>query len=126
MNNCPFCSINQSQYLIEGKYSYAKFDGYPLTKGHVLIICKEHVSNYFDLSETVQNEMMKLVAKAKVLLDTNYSTSDYNIGINCGDLAGQTIDHVHIHLIPRRKGDIDDPRGGVRWVLPEKAKYWDE
>lgn len=126
MNNCPFCSFNTKQYLIEGEHSYAKFDGYPVSDGHALIISKKHVSNYFDLSEVVQNDMMKLVSKVKKLLDFKYGTSDYNVGINCGNHAGQTIDHVHIHLIPRRKGDIEDPRGGVRWVLPKKAKYWDE
>ena len=119
-------NIKKSQYLIEGLYSYAKWDAYPITDGHILIISKEHISNYFDLSENVQNDMMKLVAKAKKLLDLKYGTSDYNIGINCGYFAGQTIDHVHIHVIPRCKGDINDPRGGVRWVLPEKANYWDE
>ena len=126
MSDCPFCKTTKNQYLIEGEYSYAKFDGYPISKGHVLIISKEHISNYFELSEIVQKDMMNLVSKVKKLLDSKYETADYNVGINCGYLAGQTIDHVHIHLIPRRKGDVEDPRGGVRWVLPEKAKYWDE
>ena len=126
MSNCPFCYINKNQYLIEGSYSYAKWDAYPVTDGHILIISKEHTANYFDLSEVVQNDMMKLVVKAKKLLDLKYTSCDYNVGINCGYLAGQTIDHVHIHVIPRRKNDISDPRGGVRWVLPEKANYWDE
>ncbi len=124
MSNCPFCSIDISEYLIEGEYSYAKFDGYPVSDGHVLIISKEHESNFFELSSVVQNDMMKLVSRVKKLLDNKFGTSDYNIGINCGSLAGQTVNHVHIHLIPRREGDIEDPCGGVRWILPKKAKYW--
>ena len=113
MSDCPFCSINKAEYFIEGEYSYAKFDGYPVTNGHVLITSKEHVPNFFELSDVVKNDMMKLVSRVKELLDNQFGTSDYNVGINCGYLAGQTIDHVHIHLIPRREGDIEDPLGGV-------------
>ena len=123
---CPFCYIDQNQKIADSKFSYAKFDVFPITEGHALVISKKHVSNYFDLSQDEQMDMMNLVAQVKNDFDKKYGLSDYNIGINCGALAGQTIDHVHIHLIPRRKGDVGDPRGGVRWVIPNKAKYWDE
>ena len=123
---CPFCHIGKEEYLLETEYSYAKLDAYPVSNGHTLIISKEHYSNYFDLPEFLQIDMMKLVSETKKYLDKKLGTSQYNIGINCGQSAGQTIDHVHIHLIPRREKDINDPRGGVRWVLPDKAKYWDE
>jgi diadenosine tetraphosphate (Ap4A) HIT family hydrolase len=125
-DRCLFCHIEKEEYLLETEYSFAKLDGYPISEGHTLIISKEHYVNYFELPEFVQIDMMKLVSETKKLLDKKYATSQYNIGINCGQLAGQTINHVHIHLIPRREKDIHDPRGGIRWILPDKAKYWDE
>ena len=126
MKSCFFCRIDKSEYVAESEYSFARFDGYPVSEGHVLIISKSHAKTYFDLSEIEQQDIMGLVAKTKKILDKKFGTTDYNVGINCGLLAGQSIDHVHIHLIPRRMGDKKDPRGGVRWVLPEKAKYWDD
>jgi diadenosine tetraphosphate (Ap4A) HIT family hydrolase len=126
MKSCFFCHIDKSEYIAESKYSFARFDGFPVSEGHVLIISKAHAQTYFDLSEVEQHDIMKLVTETKKILDKKFATSNYNVGINCGLLAGQSIDHVHIHLIPRREGDKEDPRGGVRWVLPEKANYWDE
>jgi diadenosine tetraphosphate (Ap4A) HIT family hydrolase len=126
MKHCPFCYIEKNEYIEESELSFAKFDQYPVSYGHALIISKRHASNYFDLSEEEQIDMMALVARVKKQLDKKTGSLHYNIGINCGQDAGQTIDHVHIHIIPRFKGDVEDPRGGVRWIIPDKANYWDE
>lgn len=124
--NCPFCSIPDDELIAESEYFFAKMDGYPVTKGHTLLISKRHVASYFDLTEIEQMDMLKLLNLVKGYLDKKFETDQYNIGINCGELAGQTIGHVHMHLIPRTQGDVSDPRGGVRWVIPAKAKYWNE
>ena len=121
---CPFCNLTESSVIAESKHALARLDGYPVSEGHALIVSKRHVSNFFDLTMEEQQDMLLLLNRVKHSMDQQYTTQDYNVGINCGPLAGQTIDHVHIHLIPRRKGDVDDPRGGVRWVLPDKAVYW--
>ena len=99
-------------------------DGYPITPGHTLIIPKRHIGTFFELQKDEHDALMKLMDVAKQDLDTEFQPDGYNIGINDGAAAGQTVPHLHIHLIPRYQGDQDDPRGGVRWVIPEKAKYW--
>ena len=114
----------ESMVLAESKHALACLDGYPVTEGHTLIISKRHVSNFFDLMMEEQQDMLFLLNHVKETMDKKFTTKDYNVGINCGPLAGQTVDHVHIHLIPRRQGDVEDPRGGVRWILPNKAVYW--
>lgn len=124
--NCPFCNILEHEIIAESEYSFAKLDGYPVSKGHTLLISKRHVASYFDLTEAEQMDLLKLLNLVKSNADKQFLTNHYNVGINCGELSGQTIGHVHIHLIPRIQGDVDDPRGGVRWVIPNKAKYWDE
>lgn len=99
-------------------------DGYPISRGHSLIIPKHHYPDFFSLPEHIRNELFQLVETAKAQLDDEFDPDGYNIGINSGGAAGQTVPHLHIHLIPRFAGDMDDPRGGVRWIFPEKAKYW--
>lgn len=124
--SCPFCHIENHEIIAESDYFFAKLDGYPVSEGHTLLISKRHVSTYFDLTVDEQIDMVKLLNIVKKKSDNDFETNDYNIGINCGELAGQTIDHIHVHLIPRRQGDVEDPRGGVRWVIADKAKYWNE
>jgi len=124
--SCPFCNIPEHEIVAESEYSFAKMDSYPISEGHTLLISKRHVASYFDLTEVEQVDMMKLLNLVKNNADKQLLTNQYNVGINCGELAGQTIAHVHIHLIPRTPGDVNDPRGGVRWVIPDKAKYWNE
>jgi len=121
---CPFCNVDESRVVSESHHALAVLDGFPVTEGHALIISRRHVSSFFSLAPEEQQDMILLLNKVKSNMDLEYSTKDYNVGINCGPLAGQTVDHVHIHLIPRRIGDADDPRGGVRWVIPDKAPYW--
>ncbi|WP_321322782.1 HIT family protein [Thiomicrorhabdus sp.] len=120
MNLCPFCD---SEFYLENATCYARFDLYPVTKGHTLVIPKRHVATWFDMSQQEQIDAINLVQAVKLQLDKDYSPDGYNIGVNCGEAAGQTIAHAHIHVIPRYKGDMSDPKGGVRGVIPEKQKY---
>jgi diadenosine tetraphosphate (Ap4A) HIT family hydrolase len=89
-----------------------------------LVIPKRHTGSFFDLSEKERGELLSLLDRAKLVLDEEFHPQGYNIGINDGAAAGQTVPHLHVHLIPRFDGDLPDPRGGVRWVIPDKAKYW--
>lgn len=118
---CPFCSADKA--LMKNLFAYARYDNYPVSQGHLLIVPFRHVSDYFELSEEEYNAIRELTASAKKLLDQEQKPDGYNLGVNCGTAAGQTIDHVHIHLIPRYKGEIEDPRGGVRGVIPQMQKY---
>lgn len=87
---------------------------------------KRHIQSYFDLNEDELSEFHTVISKAKESITKDYSPDSYNIGINDGAAAGQTVPHLHIHIIPRYKNDTEDPRGGVRWVIPDKAKYWED
>jgi len=120
-DGCPFCTCENP--ILEGELSYARMDLFPVSDGHVLIIPKRHVPGLFDLTEQEVAEMFSLLMRAKELIDVKYSPDGYNVGVNVGESAGQTIWHVHIHLIPRRKGDVENPRGGVRGVIPSKKEY---
>lgn len=100
-------------------------DAFPVSPGHTLVIPRRHVASVFDLDIMEKAALLGAIEEAKKGLDREFSPSGYNIGVNDGKAAGQTIPHVHIHLIPRYEGDCPDPRGGVRWVFPEKARYWD-
>lgn len=121
--NCVFCSVSKDAIIVESKLSFAIFDRFPVTNGHVLVIPKRHVSSYFDLYRNEREDLFDLIEQVKIILDEKFAPDGYNIGINVGESAGQTIMHVHIHLIPRFWGDIDNPRGGVRGVIPEKRIY---
>ncbi len=99
-------------------------DGYPVSPGHTLLIPKRHTGSFFDLSTQERDDLLALLDRAKRVLDAELQPQGYNIGINDGAAAGQTVPHLHVHLIPRFEGDLSDPRGGVRWVIPAKAKYW--
>lgn len=101
-------------------------DAYPVSPGHTLIIPKRHVGSFFELSGDERSELLALLDAAKSNLEQEFKPQAYNIGINDGAAAGQTIPHLHIHLIPRYEGDRPDPRGGVRWIIPEKADYWSQ
>lgn len=118
---CIFCQINE--IVLENELALAFFDKYPVNKGHLLIIPKRHVEQYFELTEQERRAVDRLLFQGKNMLDQKHHPDGYNIGINNGEAAGQTIFHVHVHLIPRYNGDMDDPRGGVRGVIPEKRIY---
>ena len=125
---CLFCRIisndTKKEILLQNDLAVMIRDTQPVSKGHSLIIPRRHVSSFFDTSPEERIALMDLLDQTKKGLDREFSPDDYNVGINDGPLAGQSIPHLHMHLIPRYKGDKDDPRGGIRWVLPEKAKYW--
>lgn len=125
MNDCPFCNINNAKDNIvwKSKHSIAILDRYPVSTGHTLVIPKRHIKSYFDLTQDEVDELWDTVRNVKEVLDYMYKPSGYNIGINIGEDAGQTIPHCHIHVIPRYKGDVEDPIGGVRGVIPEKRIY---
>ena len=101
-------------------------DGYPITPGHSLIITRRHIASLFDATHEERRALFQLVEKAKESVEKEYGPAGYNIGINDGPAAGQTVPHLHVHLIPRYQDQLEDPRGGVRWVIPEKAAYWEE
>tara|TARA_B100001093_G_C26689635_1_gene954210 strand:+ start:260 stop:655 length:396 start_codon:yes stop_codon:yes gene_type:complete len=123
--DCIFCNKKNCKIISTTKHFFIIRDtSYPVTKDHTLIISNRHVSDYFDLNDSETNELNEILKNQKkelTLLDKKIS--GFNIGVNIGRDAGQSIMHCHIHLIPRRKGDVKDPRGGVRGVIPEKQKY---
>jgi len=121
---CPFCSIPESAWLGQNELAFWVHDISPSAPGHALIIPKRHVASFFDLYSEERAGILALVNEAKIVADQMFSPEGYNIGINDGLAAGQTVPHVHMHLIPRITGDVADPRGGIRWVLPETAAYW--
>lgn len=121
---CPFCNLPPERILLETGTTLAFLDGYPVTEGHALVIPKRHVASIFELPPEELASLWSQVATVRKLLDEGYSPDAFNIGVNDGVAAGQTVPHAHIHVIPRRKGDSPDPRGGIRWIFPGKAKYW--
>ena len=122
---CPFCDRIAAGDLIAGNDNAAALlDGYPLNPGHCLVVPRRHVADFFDLSQPEQADIWRLVSELKARLDMERAPAGYNVGINVGAAAGQTVWHAHVHLIPRHVGDVEDPRGGVRWVIAAKAPYW--
>ena len=121
---CIFCNLQSDRFIDETELSLVFRDAFPVTNLHTLIIPKRHVSNYFNLTEPERQDIQELLLKHKHLIEQEDRTvSGYNIGINVGQSAGQTVFHVHTHLIPRRNGDVENPRGGIRHVIPSKGYY---
>lgn len=122
--NCIFCNPPEGQILFENQLIYAFRDGFPVTANHCLIIPKRHVSDYFDLGQAELNGCSDMLTKCKeFIMQQDESVSGFNVGVNIGETAGQTVMHCHIHLIPRRGGDVDHPTGGVRNTIPDKGDY---
>jgi diadenosine tetraphosphate (Ap4A) HIT family hydrolase len=122
--SCPFSSLPPQRIVATNSAGWTVRDAYPVSPGHFLIISRRHVGSFFELSEDERTCMLRLLDQAKAQLQGSPGPQGYNIGINDGPAAGQTVPHLHIHLIPRYAGDVPDPRGRVRWVIAEKAKYW--
>lgn len=121
---CKFCHINTNRIVLENNLAYAIYDTFPVTKYHTLIVPKRYIAVYFDLVQAEINACNQLLNKIKKEIDIqDKSVQGYNIGINNGEPAGQTIFHCHIHLIPRRNNDVKNSRGGVRHIIPEKGFY---
>jgi diadenosine tetraphosphate (Ap4A) HIT family hydrolase len=121
---CPFCSLPASRVLGQNEYAVWIRDGFPVSPGHSLVIPKRHVRSFFETSSEEKRALFDLLDAAKAAAQDELHPDGYNIGINDGASAGQTVPHLHVHLIPRFDGDLPDPRGGVRWVIPHKADYW--
>ena len=124
--SCPFCSLPRSRVIDENRHGLLIRDGFPVSPGHSLVIPRRHILSLFDTSADELADLFSLLNRAKQVLASEFHPDGYNVGINDGAAAGQTVPHLHIHLIPRFFGDLSDPRGGVRWVIPEKADYWSE
>lgn len=116
--DCLFCRPHDSKILCESPGWYARYDNFPATPGHVEIVPKRHIESWFDLAEDEVTEMHDLTRSARDLLTAEYAPDGWTIGVNEGRAAGRSIDHLHIHLIPRHYGDVPDPRGGIRRGLP--------
>lgn len=143
---CPFCSLDDSKIILSNDHAIAIYDGFPVTPGHTLIVPKRHIASFFEVTKEEQAAMFDLLAEMRERLKSlptslemeaenpiqshfqkgrgNSIPDGFNIGINDGAVAGQTVMHLHIHLIPRYAGDTSDPRGGVRWVMPKTTPYW--
>lgn len=120
---CPFCALAADDVVWSSALSVAIRDRYPVSPGHTLVIPRRHVATYFDATAEEQANLWRGVAELKVALDRELHPDGYNVGFNAGEAAGQTVPHLHIHLIPRFRGDMADPRGGLRGVIPEKQRY---
>ncbi|AKI97677.1 HIT family protein [Kosmotoga pacifica] len=121
--NCPFCNPDDNEVVLKNDLCYARFDKYPVSVGHVLVIPFRHFSDYFEATIEEKVAMVRLIDEVKKFLDRKFKPDGYNVGVNVGKSAGQTVMHVHVHVIPRYKGDIEDPTGGVRGVIPSRKKY---
>jgi diadenosine tetraphosphate (Ap4A) HIT family hydrolase len=125
-NLCPFCTLANDRIVMHNDLGLVVRDAFPVSVGHTLIIPKRHMTSLFDATAAEAASMFTLLQQAKAELQQTFRPTGFNIGINDGAAAGQTVPHLHVHLMPRYQGDSPDPRGGVRWVLPEKADYWSE
>ncbi len=122
---CPFCQRVESGAVERATLFAASFpDAYPVAAGHTLVVPRRHVANYFDLLPDEVAALWAMVSEVQSVLATRLVPDGWNVGVNIGAAGGQTVDHVHIHVIPRFKGDVPDPRGGIRWILPEHAPWW--
>ena len=123
-NPCIFCDVKKQDIIYENDYAFVSYDSYPVSKFHSLIIPKRHIKNFFDLNDKELNACNELIKKIKSKIENDDNLVEgFNLGTNTGSVAGQTIMHCHIHLIPRRRGDVENPQGGVRGVIPLKQHY---
>jgi diadenosine tetraphosphate (Ap4A) HIT family hydrolase len=121
--DCPFCHLSSDRILDSNAYAVAVSDGFPVSPGHTLIIPRRHNASFFELEPDEITAVYELLCRMKARLDDRLKPAGYNIGINIGEAAGQTVEHVHVHLIPRFVGDVIEPQGGVRNVIPGKGPY---
>jgi diadenosine tetraphosphate (Ap4A) HIT family hydrolase len=119
--DCPFCG--EPEMVLENELAFAHYDGYPVSKGHCLIVTRRHIAEYFQATAEEKAAIWSLVDQMKVIIDQTHQPDGYNVGVNIGKAAGQSVPHIHIHMIPRYEGDMENPRGGVRGVIPHKQKY---
>jgi diadenosine tetraphosphate (Ap4A) HIT family hydrolase len=123
ISNCPFCEIATARIIHETSWFVVIEDGFPVSSGHCLVVSKQHHETFFDLSRDEQRELAEVIGATKRLIETKHTPDGYNIGMNCGEAGGQTVMHFHCHVIPRYVGDMEDPRGGVRYCIPDRGSY---
>lgn len=121
--SCLFCNYSKDEYIVENNLAFGIFDKFPVNEGHMLIIPKRHFESFFDATEEEIVELYDLIKVGKKHLDEEFNPDGYNVGVNVGEYGGQTIMHLHIHLIPRYKGDIENPKGGIRKLKKELVPY---
>jgi mutator protein MutT len=120
----PFSPVDAARIVLETPNCVAFLDKYPVADGHTLVVPRRTVGSLYDMPEAVQAEIWDTVRRARAILAERFNPAGFNIGVNDGAAAGQTIPHAHVHIIPRHAGDVPDPRGGIRWVIPIQAAYW--
>ena len=123
---CTFCTLDPARIIATNKHAIAVFDGFPISPGHTLIIPKRHIATLFETTTEELIALFNILSHARKHLVQKQNPGGFNIGVNDGVAAGQTVMHLHIHLIPRYAGDMPDPRGGIRWIFPDKAEYWEK
>lgn len=124
MDKCIFCEeVDKGDFLLENELAAARMDQFPVSEGHLEVIPKRHVADWWNATAEERRAILALLDEAKKLLDEKYQPDGYNIGMNLGAAAGQSVMHLHVHLIPRYEGDVENPRGGVRGVIPGKQNY---
>jgi diadenosine tetraphosphate (Ap4A) HIT family hydrolase len=125
VSDCIFCRPSDGRRVLAGNdLAVAILAGFPVSPGHALIVPRRHEPDFFSLTGEEQAAVVALVNPVRAALDEEFGPDGYNLGVNNGKAAGQTILHTHLHVIPRYAGDVAEPRGGIRWVLPETARYW--
>ena len=121
---CPFCHPGAERTFFAGPLVLGLWDGYPVSPGHALLLPRRHVATWFEATEGERRDLLSGIDVARAAILERHQPDGFNVGMNLGPAAGQTVPHLHLHVIPRYAGDVEDPRGGIRWVLPERAAYW--
>jgi ATP adenylyltransferase len=124
VNTCPFCTPDPHRVFRESDLVLGLWDNFPVSPGHALLVPRRHIALWPDATPAEQQALTAAISDAMRAIAAAHDPDGYNIGINVGEAAGQTVAHLHMHVIPRYRGDVADPRGGVRWVLPQHAAYW--
>lgn len=122
-DHCIFCNTKGEKLVVENELAQAVYDTYPVSPGHTLVVPRRHAATIWDLTDEEYAACFALVRQAKPILEARHHPDAFTVGVNCGEAAGQSVWHAHIHVIPRYRGDVPDPRGGVRNVVPHKAHY---
>lgn len=126
-DDCPFCQrIAEGDASVGNPLAVAFPDAYPISPGHMLVVPRRHEPEFFDLTPDEQGQMLALACELQRRFAEELGFDGVNLGVNCGEVAGQTVPHAHLHFIPRYRGDVAEPAGGIRWIIPDKARYWVE
>ncbi|MCW1913020.1 HIT family protein [Luteolibacter sp. GHJ8] len=123
---CPFCHPVADSVLLETSLVRGLWDGFPVSPGHALIVPRRHIARWSDATGAERQELTAAIAEVQRIVQGMHHPAGFNVGFNDGPAAGQTVGHLHIHVIPRYDGDVPDPRGGIRLVIPDKARYWEQ